>query len=48
MNIQTRHIRPAGLTIEEFLAFTRKRPDGERWELIEGQPVLNPSPVTLH
>ena len=48
MNIQSRNIRPVGLTIEEFLAFTATRPDGERWELIEGQPVLNPSPLRIH
>jgi Uma2 family endonuclease len=36
------------LTIEEFLAFTDSRPDGERWELIEGVAVLNPSPVDYH
>jgi len=36
------------LTIEEFLAFTATRPDGERWELIEGVSVLNPSPVDHH
>jgi Uma2 family endonuclease len=36
------------LTIEEFLAFTDTRPDGERWELIEGVAVLNPSPVDHH
>jgi Uma2 family endonuclease len=36
------------LTIEEFLAFTDTRPDGERWELIEGVAVLNPSPVDYH
>jgi hypothetical protein len=33
------------LTIEEFLAFTDTRPEGERWELIEGVAVLDPSPV---
>lgn len=48
MNMHARQPRPAGLTIAEFLAFTETRPQGERWELIEGQPVLNPSPVTLH
>ncbi len=37
-----------GLTIEEFLAFTATRPQEERWELIEGVPVLNPSPVQIH
>lgn len=37
-----------GLTIEEFLDFTESRPKEERWELIEGEPVLNPSPVQMH
>ncbi len=36
------------MTIEEFLAFTETRPDEERWELIEGVPVLNASPVNVH
>jgi len=36
------------LTVEEFLAFTDTRPDGERWELIEGVAVSNPSPVDHH
>jgi len=37
-----------GLTIEEFLAFTATRPQEERWELVEGVPVLNPSPIQIH
>ena len=36
------------MTIEEFLAFTDTRPEEERWELIEGVPVLNPSPIDHH
>lgn len=36
------------MTIREFLAFTQSRPDEERWELIEGVPVLNASPVNVH
>jgi Uma2 family endonuclease len=36
------------MTIEEFLAFTDTRPQGERWELIEGVPVMNPSPIGHH
>ncbi len=36
------------MTIEEFLAFTDSRPDGERWELIEGRAVMNPSPTDWH
>ncbi|MBI1867563.1 MAG: Uma2 family endonuclease [Methylocystis sp.] len=33
---------------EEFFAFTAARPDEEKWELIEGEPVLNASPSYLH
>ena len=36
------------LTIEEFLAFTSERPDGERWELIEGVAIMNASPTDVH
>ena len=36
------------MTIEEFLAFTDTRPQEERWELIEGVPVMSPSPVGHH
>ena len=36
------------MTVEEFLAFTDSRPDGEKWELIEGQPVMSPSPTEWH
>ncbi|MGE0701262.1 MAG: Uma2 family endonuclease [Hyphomicrobiaceae bacterium] len=36
------------MTIEEFLAFTEARPEGEKWELIEGVPVMSPSPTDVH
>ena len=36
------------MTIDEFLAFTDTRPEEERWELIEGVAVLNPSPIDHH
>jgi Uma2 family endonuclease len=36
------------MTVEEYLAFTETRPDGERWELIEGRPVMNPAPTDWH
>lgn len=36
------------MTIEEFLAFTDQRPEGEKWELIEGMPVMSPSPTDVH
>jgi Uma2 family endonuclease len=48
MTIRTKLAPEEQLTIEEFLAFTDTRPDGERWELIEGVAVLNPSPVDYH
>jgi Uma2 family endonuclease len=36
------------MTVAEFLAFAAERPDGERWELIEGEPILNAAPTRLH
>lgn len=36
------------LTVREFLSLTASRPKGERWELIEGVAVLNPSPIGTH
>ncbi len=36
------------MTLEEFLAFARSRPDEERWELVEGVAVMNPSPTSWH
>ena len=36
------------MTIEEFLAFYDSRPDGEKWELIEGVAVMSPSPTEWH
>ena len=36
------------MTIEDFLAFAEQRPDGERWELIEGVAVINAAPTQWH
>lgn len=36
------------MTIEEFLGFTDSRPDGEKWELIEGKACMSPSPTDWH
>ena len=36
------------MTIQEFLAYTEARPDGEIWELIEGIARMNPSPTQWH
>jgi Uma2 family endonuclease len=38
----------APMTVEEFLDFTDTRPDEEKWELIDGEPVLNASPSARH
>jgi Uma2 family endonuclease len=40
------HRRP--MTVDEFYAFADTRPDGEKWELIGGEPVLNASPSPMH
>ncbi|MGO9004288.1 MAG: Uma2 family endonuclease [Beijerinckiaceae bacterium] len=39
---------PYPITAEEFFAFTQSRPDGEKWELIEGEPILNATASYLH
>jgi Uma2 family endonuclease len=36
------------MTVEEFYAFTDARPDEEKWELIDGEPILNAAPSTRH
>lgn len=36
------------MTVEEFLAFLDARPDGGRWELIEGVAFMSPSPTDWH
>jgi Uma2 family endonuclease len=36
------------MTVEEYFAFTDSRPDNEKWELIEGEPILHASPSGLH
>jgi Uma2 family endonuclease len=36
------------MTVEDFYAFTDTRPDDEKWELIEGEPVLNAAPSPTH
>jgi Uma2 family endonuclease len=36
------------MTVEEFYAFTERQPDEEKWELIDGEAVLNASPSPLH
>lgn len=36
------------MTVEDFFAFTDTRPDEERWELIDGEPVMNAWPAYVH
>jgi Uma2 family endonuclease len=36
------------MTVEEFYAFTDTRPDEEKWELIDGEPILSAAPSRLH
>ena len=37
-------IKTGPMTVEEYFAFTETRPDNEKWELIDGEPILNASP----
>ena len=41
-------IKTGPMTVEEFYAFTDARPDEGKWELIDGEPVLNVSPSPVH
>jgi Uma2 family endonuclease len=41
-------IKTGPMTVEEFYAFTDTRPDNEKWELIDGEPILNASPSRVH
>jgi len=41
-------IKTGPMTVEEFYAFTDTRPDNEKWELIDGEPILNASPSPIH
>ena len=44
-----RHVRPPKLmSFDEFVAFVDKRPDEEKWELLEGHAVMSPTPVDPH
>ncbi|MGB7102636.1 MAG: Uma2 family endonuclease [Xanthobacteraceae bacterium] len=41
-------IKTGPMTVEEYFSFTETRPDNEKWELIDGEPILNASPSGLH
>ena len=41
-------INTSPMTVEEFYAFTDRQPDEEKWELIDGEPVLDASPSPFH
>jgi len=36
------------MTVDEFYTFTIGRPDGEKWELIDGELILNAAPSDFH
>jgi Uma2 family endonuclease len=36
------------MTVDEFYAFTDSRPDEEKWELIDGEPILNAAASPPH
>lgn len=41
-------IETGPMTVEDYLAFTETRPDNEKWELIDGEPILHASPSRTH
>jgi Uma2 family endonuclease len=41
-------IKTGPMTVEEFYEFTDRCPDEEKWELIDGEPILNVAPSRLH
>jgi Uma2 family endonuclease len=41
-------IGPGPVTVERFYAFTDTRPDEEKWELIDGELILNKPPTLGH
>jgi Uma2 family endonuclease len=41
-------IKTGPMTVEEFYALTDTRPDNEKWELIDGEPIMNASPSPVH
>ena len=41
-------IKPGPMTVNEFYEFTDRRADDGKWELIDGEPILNPAPSRLH
>jgi Uma2 family endonuclease len=41
-------IKTGPMTIAEFYEFTDQCPDEEKWELIDGDPILNAAPSRLH
>jgi len=36
------------MSVEEYFAFSDTRPDDEKWELIDGEPILQASPHSRH
>ena len=46
MGVPVIHTGP--MTVEEFYAFADARPDEEKWELIDGEPILNAAPSPRH
>jgi Uma2 family endonuclease len=41
-------IKTGPMTVDEFYEFTDRQPDEEKWELIDGEPILNAAPSKHH
>lgn len=40
--------RETGMSVAEYQVWIEDRPDDERWELLDGEPLLTPLPNGLH
>lgn len=41
-------IETGPMRVDDYFSFTDTRPDNEKWELIEGEPILHASPSRTH
>ena len=48
MTFAARVLDDVGMSDEEFRTFQERQPEGQRWELVGGLPVMTPPPKIAH
>ena len=48
MTVAARTLDEAGMSAQEFRTFQERQPDGQRWELVAGVPVMMTPPKVNH